>query len=100
MKVNIYSKEGKKTSAKVDMDNRVFKIDPNEHCIYLAVKSELAAKRQGTSSSKTRSEVSGGGRKPYKQRVLEMQGLVRQEILQECMEVLHLDLNQENMNLN
>ena len=31
MKVNIYSKEGKKTSAKVDMDNRVFKIDPNEH---------------------------------------------------------------------
>ena len=68
MKVNIYSKEGKKTSAKVDMDNRVFKIDPNEHCIYLAVKSELAAKRQGTSSSKTRSEVSGGGRKPYKQK--------------------------------
>ena len=68
MKVNIYSKEGKKTSAKVDMDNRVFKIDPNEHCIYLAVKSELAAKRQGTSSSKSRSEVSGGGRKPYKQK--------------------------------
>ena len=68
MKVNIYSKEGKKTSAKVDMDNRVFKIDPNEHCIYLAVKSELAAKRQGTSSSKTRSEVRGGGRKPYKQK--------------------------------
>ena len=68
MKVNIYSKEGKKTSAKVDMDNRVFKINPNEHCIYLAVKSELAAKRQGTSSSKTRSEVSGGGRKPYKQK--------------------------------
>ena len=68
MKVNIYSKEGKKTSAKVDMDNRVFKINPNEHCIYLAVKSELAAKRQGTSGSKTRSEVSGGGRKPYKQK--------------------------------
>ena len=68
MKVNIYSKQGKKTSAKVDMDNRVFKIDPNEHCIYLAVKSELAAKRQGTSSSKTRSEVRGGGRKPYKQK--------------------------------
>lgn len=68
MKVNLYNKEGKKTSTKVDMDNRVFKIDPNEHCIYLAVKSELAAKRQGTSSSKTRSEVSGGGRKPYKQK--------------------------------
>lgn len=68
MKVNTYNKNGKKTSTKVDMDNRVFKIEPNEHCIYLAVKSELAAKRQGTSSSKTRSEVSGGGRKPYKQK--------------------------------
>ena len=68
MKVNTYNKSGKKTSTKVDMDNRVFKIEPNEHCIYLAVKSELAAKRQGTSSSKTRSEVSGGGRKPYKQK--------------------------------
>ena len=68
MKIDIYNKEGKKTSTKVDLDNRVFKVEPNEHCIYLAVKSELAAKRQGTSSSKTRSEVSGGGRKPYKQK--------------------------------
>ena len=68
MKVNIYNKEGKKTSTKVDLNNRVFKVEPNEHCIYLAIKSELAAKRQGTSSSKTRSEVSGGGRKPYKQK--------------------------------
>ena len=68
MKVNIYNNSGKKTSAKIDMDNRVFKIDPNEHCIYLAIKSELASRRQGTSSSKTRSEVSGGGRKPYKQK--------------------------------
>jgi large subunit ribosomal protein L4 len=68
MKVDIYNKSGKKLSAKIELNNKVFKIDPNEHCIYLAIKSELAAKRQGTSSSKTRSEVRGGGRKPYKQK--------------------------------
>tara|TARA_Y100000590_G_C15707563_1_gene1009185 strand:- start:1772 stop:2398 length:627 start_codon:yes stop_codon:yes gene_type:complete len=68
MKVELYNKSGKKSSTKVELSNSVFKIQPNEHCIYLAVKAELAAKRQGTSSSKTRSEVSGGGRKPYKQK--------------------------------
>ena len=68
MKFDIYKKNGKKASTKVELNNKIFKVEPNEHCIYLAVKSELAAKRQGTSSSKTRSEVSGGGRKPYKQK--------------------------------
>ena len=68
MKVDLYSKNGKKAASKVELNNKVFKVDPNEHCIYLAIKSELAARRQGTSSSKTRSEVSGGGRKPYKQK--------------------------------
>ena len=68
MKFDIYKKNGKKTSTKVELSEEIFKVIPNEHCIYLAVKSELAAKRQGTSSSKTRSEVSGGGRKPYKQK--------------------------------
>ena len=68
MKVDLYNRSGKKSSAKVELSNKVFKVDPNEHCIYLAIKSELAANRQGTSSSKTRSEVSGGGRKPYKQK--------------------------------
>ena len=68
MKVNIYNKNGKKSSSKVELNNKIFKVDPNEHCIYLAIKSELAAQRQGTSSSKTRAEVSGGGRKPYKQK--------------------------------
>ena len=68
MKVDIYNKNGKKSSSKVELDNKIFKVTPNEHCIYLAIKSELAAKRQGTSSSKTRSEVSGGGRKPYRQK--------------------------------
>ena len=68
MKVELYNKNGKKSTSKVELNNKVFKVEPNEHCIYLAIKSELAAKRQGTSSSKTRSEVSGGGRKPYKQK--------------------------------
>ena len=68
MKVDIYNKNGKKSSSKVELNNKIFKAEPNEHCIYLAVKSELAARRQGTSSSKTRSEVRGGGRKPYRQK--------------------------------
>ena len=68
MKADIYNKSGKKLSSKIELNNKIFKINPNEHCIYLAIKSELAAKRQGTSSSKTRAEVRGGGRKPYKQK--------------------------------
>ena len=68
MKVDIYSKAGKKLSSKIDLNDKVFSIKPNEHTIYLAVKSELASKRQGTSSSKTRSEVRGGGAKPWKQK--------------------------------
>ena len=67
MKVDLYNKKGKKTS-KIDLNDKVFSIRPNEHTIYLAVKSELAANRQGTSSSKTRAEVRGGGTKPWKQK--------------------------------
>ena len=68
MKVDLYNKNGKKSLTKVELNNKVFKVSPNDHCIYLAIKAELASNRQGTSSSKTRSEVSGGGRKPYKQK--------------------------------
>ena len=68
MKADIYNKEGKKLTTKVELNSKVFSIKPNQHSIYLAVKSELASNRQGTSSSKTRSEVRGGGRKPYKQK--------------------------------
>jgi len=67
MKVDLYNKKGKKTS-KIDLNDKVFSIKPNEHTIYLAVKSELASRRQGTSSSKTRGEVRGGGAKPWKQK--------------------------------
>ena len=68
MKVDVYNKSGKKTSKKVTLSDDVFKIQPNDHCVYLAVQSEMAALRQGTHSSKTRAEVSGGGAKPYKQK--------------------------------
>ena len=67
MKVDLYNKKGKKTST-INLNDKIFSIKPNEHTIYLAVKSELAANRQGTSSSKTRGEVSGGGTKPWKQK--------------------------------
>ncbi len=68
MKANIYNKSGKKLSKTVELNKKVFSVKPSEHSIYLAVKSELASKRQGTHSSKTRSEVRGGGAKPWKQK--------------------------------
>ena len=68
MKADIYNKKGKKLPSKIELNDEVFSIKPNKHTIYLAVKSELAAKRQGTSSSKTRAEVKGGGAKPWKQK--------------------------------
>ncbi len=68
MKLDIYNKNGKKLSRKVDLDKSIFEIEPNEHCIYLAIKSEMAASRQGTSKSKSKSEVSGTGAKPFKQK--------------------------------
>ena len=68
MKMDIYNKTGKKTSKKVELNKLVFNVKPSEHSIYLAVKSELAAKRQGNAHSKTRAEVRGGGTKPWKQK--------------------------------
>ena len=68
MKIDIYNKKGKKLSRKVDLDKNIFEAEPNEHCLYLTIKSELAAKRQGTSKSKGKSEVSGTGAKPFKQK--------------------------------
>ena len=68
MKVNIYNKSGKKTTKKIELNDKVFNVKPSEHSIYLSVKSELSSKRQGNSHSKTRSEVRGGGTKPWKQK--------------------------------
>ena len=68
MKLDIYQKSGKKSAKKVTLNEAVFGITPNEHCVYLAVSSEMSSIRQGTHSSKTRGEVAGGGVKPWRQK--------------------------------
>jgi len=68
MKFDIYNQDGKKLSTKINLKNDVFKTDSNEHCVYLAIKSESAAQRQGTHSSKTKGEVAGTGAKPWRQK--------------------------------
>lgn len=68
MKLSVYKIDGSTASKKIDLDASVFGIEPNDHAIYLAVKAHLANRRQGTHSVKSRSEVSGGGRKPFRQK--------------------------------
>lgn len=65
--VQVYNQEGRKTS-KLDLADSVFGIEPNKYAMHLAVVSYLAAQRQGTQSTLTRSEVSGGGAKPWRQK--------------------------------
>lgn len=65
--VQVYSQEGRKTS-KLELADSVFGIEPNANAMHLAVISYLAAQRQGTQSTLTRSEVSGGGAKPWRQK--------------------------------
>ena len=52
----------------IDLKDEIFNIEVNEHAVYEVVKNQLANKRQGTQSAKTRSEVRGGGRKPWRQK--------------------------------
>jgi|SRR5690606_3187875 len=68
MKVDIYKIDGKSSGQKVDLPEDIFGIEPNDHVIYLSVKAYLANQRQGTHKSKERGEVSGGGKKPWKQK--------------------------------
>ena len=65
--VSVYSTEGKETG-KIDLSDAVFGIEPNEHLVHMAVKQFLADQRQGNQKAKTRSEVSGGGKKPWRQK--------------------------------
>lgn len=65
--VQVYNQEGKKTS-KLELADSVFGIEPNTSAMHLAVVSYLANQRQGTQSTLTRSEVSGGGAKPWRQK--------------------------------
>jgi large subunit ribosomal protein L4 len=68
MKLDILKTNGKKAGTKIEAQDSVFAVTPNEHVVYLSVKAELAALRAGTHKTKTRAEVSGGGKKPYKQK--------------------------------
>jgi large subunit ribosomal protein L4 len=66
-KVSVYNIDGKEVGS-IELNDAVFGVEVNEHLVHLAVVSQLANKRQGTQSAKTRSEVSGGGRKPWRQK--------------------------------
>ncbi|GBE29141.1 MAG TPA: 50S ribosomal protein L4 [Bacteroidetes bacterium] len=68
MKLPVYNRDGQTTGSEIELDPLVFDIEPNEHVMYLAVKVQRARMRQGTHSSKNRSAVRGGGRKPWRQK--------------------------------
>ena len=65
--VSVYNMEGNEVG-KIDLNDAIFGVEVNEHLVHMAVVSQLANKRQGTQSAKTRAEVSGGGRKPWRQK--------------------------------
>ena len=66
-KVNVYNMEGNVVE-ELELNPAIFDIEVNVHCMHAAVVNQLANKRQGTHSTLTKSEVSGGGKKPYKQK--------------------------------
>ncbi len=66
-KVAVYNMEGKEVDT-IELNDAVFGVEVNEHLVHMAVLQQLANNRQGTQKAKTRSEVSGGGRKPWKQK--------------------------------
>ena len=66
-KVSVYNMEGKEVGT-IELNDAVFGVEVNEHLVHMAVVQQLANNRQGTQKAKTRSEVSGGGRKPRRQK--------------------------------
>ncbi len=65
--VSVFNMDGKEVG-KIDLNDAVFGVEVNEHLVHMAVVQQLANNRQGTQKAKTRSEVSGGGRKPWRQK--------------------------------
>ena len=65
--VAVYNMEGKEVD-KIELNDSIFGVEINEHLVHMAVLQQLAHKRQGTQKAKTRSEVRGGGRKPWRQK--------------------------------
>jgi large subunit ribosomal protein L4 len=68
MKLNLYGIDGKATANEIELNDAVFGVEPNDHAIWLDVKLIMANRRQGTHESKGRSYVSGGGKKPFRQK--------------------------------
>jgi large subunit ribosomal protein L4 len=68
MKLDILKIDGTASGEQLELSDDIFGVEPNDHAIYLAVKAYLANQRQGTSKSKERGEVRGGGKKPWKQK--------------------------------
>ena len=66
-KIDVYNVDGKKVSD-VELNESIFGIEPNEDIVHSVLINYLANQRQGTQSTKTRSEVSGGGKKPWRQK--------------------------------
>ena len=66
-KVSVFNMEGKEVGS-MDLNDSIFAVEINEHLVHMAVVQQLANNRQGTQKAKTRSEVSGGGRKPWRQK--------------------------------
>ena len=66
-KVSVYNMEGKEVGS-MELNDAVFGVEVNEHLVHMAVVQQLANNRQGTQKAKTRSEVRGGGRKPWRQK--------------------------------
>lgn len=67
MQIDVYTIDGQK-SGTMELPDDIFNVEPHEHAMHLAVKVYLANQRQGTHKTKTRTEVSGGGKKPWKQK--------------------------------
>lgn len=68
MKLTILDESGKDTGKKANLSDNVFALEPNEHAVWLDIRSVRANQRQGTHDTKVRSEVAGGGKKPFRQK--------------------------------
>ena len=68
MELEIYKKDGATSGEKIDLPEKVFNIEPNDHAIYQTVRTVMVNRRQGNASTKNRSQVRGGGRKPWRQK--------------------------------
>ena len=68
MKLKVVARDGRETGEEVELPAEIFDIEPNDHVVYLTVKQEMANARQWTRAVKSRSQVRGGGRKPWRQK--------------------------------